>query len=522
MTRLQKVLLSLLSGVLLSFAWLPFGHGGFALVGLTPLLWIEYNHTAKKKENQAVDITTYAFMAFLTWNILTTFWIYYTSPTGMAIVMLLNSLFMTFVFYMGHLSKRILGRQTGGIAMVLYWLALEHFYLHSQLSWPWLNLGNAFANQPNLVQWYEYTGVEGGSLWIWLVNLSIVGLARAFYYKSNKLIARALFLALLTGIPLWTSFSLHADKINKQEYLTVAVLQPNIDPFTTKFSSSQEKQLKDLLELADNIASTKTDYILGPETAIHDTIWLDSLSTNEHIQQLRNFAKKHPHITLVTGIETMQGVGSANKTPELRLYNSAIQMDTSLSIPVYHKSKLVAGVESIPYPKVFGFLSDLQLELGGTQGLRGRQKERTTFRHSQKPVRIAPVICFESIYGEHVNEFVAQGANIIFIMTNDGWLKSSVGYQQHFSFARLRAIETRRTIARSANTGISGFIAANGDILSTTEKNTKTAIDQIVPVNNSTTFYVIHGDFIGRLSAFLAIISLLYTLVVRKTKKYDS
>src|SRR6056297_2615625 len=155
MTRLQKVLLSLLSGVLLSFAWLPFGHGGFALVGLTPLLWIEYNHTAKKKENQAVNITTYAFITFLTWNILTTFWIYYTSPTGMAIVMLLNSLFMTFVFYMGHLSKRILGRQTGGVAMVLYWLALEHFYLHSQLSWPWLNLGNAFANQPNLVQWYE-------------------------------------------------------------------------------------------------------------------------------------------------------------------------------------------------------------------------------------------------------------------------------------------------------------------------------------------------------------------------------
>ncbi len=520
MSPFQKASLSLLSGVLLAFAWLPFGHGVFALIGLVPLLWIEHNHTAKKEKHPAVHITSYAFIAFLTWNILTTFWIYYTSPVGMAIVILLNSLFMTIAFYLGHLSRRILGRQTGGIAMVLYWLALEHFHLHSQLSWPWLNLGNAFANQPDLAQWYEYTGIEGGSLWIWLVNFSLIGLIRTFYYKKTGLIARTIFLVFLIAIPVWQSYRLIPKESNNKKTLKVAVLQPNIDPFTAKFNNSQEKQLKQLLQLADSITDNSTTYILGPETAIHDTVWLDSLNSNVHIQQLQNFMQKNPNATLITGIETMQVILSDETKAEIRLYNSAIQADTSLSIPVYHKSKLVAGVESIPYPRIFGFLSDLQLELGGTQGLRGRQEERTTFQHNHKPVRIAPVICFESIYGEHVNEFVVKGANIIFIMTNDGWLKSKIGYRQHFSFAQLRAIETRRAIARSANTGISGFIAASGKTLSATAIENKTSIDQLLPLNNSITFYVKHGDFIGRLSAFLAIISILYTFVSHKIRKH--
>jgi apolipoprotein N-acyltransferase len=128
-------------------------------------------------------------------------------------------------------------------------------------------------------------------------------------------------------------------------------------------------------------------------------------------------------------------------------------------------------------------------------------------------MRIAPVICFESIYGEYVTEYIRNGANLIFIITNDGWWDNSAGYKQHLNYAQLRAIETRRSIARSANTGISAFINQRGEIINMTEWWIRDAIKETIRTNSKLTFYVKYGDYFGRLASFLAIFVFLYAVV---------
>ena len=142
----------------------------------------------------------------------------------------------------------------------------------------------------------------------------------------------------------------------------------------------------------------------------------------------------------------------------------------------------------------------------------------TSINEKETKHSIAPIICYESIYGDYVRQFVKQGAGAIFIITNDGWWKKTSGYQQHNMYAKLRAIETRRYIARSANTGISSIINPLGHIQQSISWDKKDVIIASVGLGSYQTFYVKYGDLIGRLSAFLAVIILLYFFVMNKIR----
>ena len=109
--------------------------------------------------------------------------------------------------------------------------------------------------------------------------------------------------------------------------------------------------------------------------------------------------------------------------------------------------------------------------------------------------------------------------NLITIITNDGWWKNTAGYKQHFLYARLRAIEQRKTIIRSANTGISGVINAKGEVLESTNWNEAICISTEVRLNNEITFYSMFGDYIGRLSVFVAAMLFIVAFVKGKLKK---
>jgi len=131
------------------------------------------------------------------------------------------------------------------------------------------------------------------------------------------------------------------------------------------------------------------------------------------------------------------------------------------------------------------------------------------------------LICYESAYGEFTNKFVKKGANVIFVITNDGWWGDTPGHKQHLYFSPLRAIETRRSVARSANTGISCFIDQRGNIYQATKYWEPDVIKQDINLNSEITFYTRMGDYIGRISAFLSVIFILLSVVfgIRKRKK---
>ena len=192
-------------------------------------------------------------------------------------------------------------------------------------------------------------------------------------------------------------------------------------------------------------------------------------------------------------------------------YNTALFVAHDSTLQKYHKSKLTPGVENMPYLNVFPFLKKFAIDLGGTTGSLGVNPEQTPFIF-RDGLKIAPCICYESVYGEFMNSFIQNGANVIFVITNDGWWGNTPGHRQHLLFSVLRAIETRRSIARSANTGISCFINQRGDISQRTEYWVPAVIRQKINANDKITFYVKYGDYIGRIFLLVAALFALLTI----------
>ena len=166
----------------------------------------------------------------------------------------------------------------------------------------------------------------------------------------------------------------------------------------------------------------------------------------------------------------------------------------------------------LPYPAVFGFVSS---SLGDIVQSIGKDSIARALK-SESGVAVAPVICYESIFGEYVSEYVNNGAHFIGIITNDGWWGNTQGHKQHFQYARLRAIEQRKSVARSANTGTSGFINQRGDVLQENAYWVQDALVQKIKINAIQTFYAKHGDFIGFFALILSPLLFVYSLFSKR------
>jgi len=404
------------------------------------------------------------------------------------------------------------------------WLAFEFCHYRWDLNWPWLTLGNAFGKNHTWIQWYEYTGTLGGSLWVLVLNL-------LFFEWLNGNPKKVFAIAPTILLPILISFVMYYSYEEKTNPVNVVVVQPNIDPYSEKFSGMNfEEQLNKMMDLAKQKVDSTTDYLVFPETALTEDIWENDLKQTSSIRMLKEFLKPFPKLKIITGASTWHLFQKGEKLSVTArkfnqqegyydAFNTAFQIDNSDLIQVYHKSKLVPGVERMPYPAVFGFLEDFAIDLGGTSGSLGTQEERTVFKGKEI---VAPIICYESIFGEHVGEFVRNRATLIFVITNDGWWGDTPGYKQHLLYGRLRAIETRRSIARSANTGISCFINESGDILQATEWWKPAVIRANINSNSEKTFYVNHGDIIGRVCFYVLGIILLFVIVMRLLRRKTS
>ena len=200
-------------------------------------------------------------------------------------------------------------------------------------------------------------------------------------------------------------------------------------------------------------------------------------------------------------------------------YNAALALDRDSTLKVSHKSRLVVGVEKMPYMNLLKPLEKLIVDLGGTTGQLGVDKYRRHFllRNERFPygVTAAAPICYESVYGEHFAGFAADGAQLMMVITNDGWWHDTEGYRQHFSYSRLRAIETRRWVCRAANTGISGFITPKGKVVESLGWDKRGTLTQKVQPLGEVTFYAQYGDYIGRLGGYLFLLALLYYVSYR-------
>jgi apolipoprotein N-acyltransferase len=526
---LRWLLYGLGAAISFGLAWVPFN--------ITPLIFVSFFLLLLlEQEMRLQKIHTGIFVSIivisnLCLNLFTTYWIWNASPGGGVFAWIFDTFLMTIPWWIFYGINKKQQRANYWFFIAL-WIGVELLHTRWQFAYPWLTLGNVFAAWPQIIQWYEYTGVFGGSLWVLLVSvaaLKIYNFKKEFGSIPTKKIFNQLFIYILA--PLFLSFYIlnghhnnnaTADKSRKAE---ITIVQPNFDPYEKFESIAPYQQMQQILNLTASKLNPTTHIALIPETAITEDIDERNFNQNNSVNLLDTFINNHAGLSILSGASTFKFYFDKNEvTPTARFYqdniyydyyNTAVFKNSQSNWQVYHKSKLVPGVENMPYVNVFSFLKKFVINLGGTSGGLGKDKEPSNFTDVNK-VQYAPVICYESVFGEYVTDYVKKGANVICIITNDAWWGNTAGYRQHFEYAKLRAIENRRYVARSANTGISGFIDDEGNTIQKTKWNEATAINGAVKVNYEITFYTKYGDCIAYMAAIYLLFNLPALLVRRK------
>lgn len=543
---MKYVLLTLISAMLLSVSWPTYGVPFFIFFALVPLMMMEHGVSKfSDYKRKSWVVFGLSYLCFVIWNVVTTGWLYGSkNPDGshslMAVLfpVLVNSLLYSLVFQCYHWYKNAQGTYWGLGFLIAIWMSFEKFHLGWELTWPWLNLGNVFSDYPKLIQWYDTLGATGGSFWILLVNVLIFYTVRTWEAgrKRKDLIKNSAIIAALIALPMIISvikYNTFDEKPSGQ--VNVLMLQPDLDPYAEKYSKDSLTIEQDLLALAEKNSAGRIDYYIAPETAlpgrgsISETAFEKSLLLNN----IKGFLSNHPGSVFATGISSHRFYYNPADLPKeayqinggvwVSSYNTAIQLVPNQKVQAYHKGKLVPGVEIFPYMNVLKpLLGDAMLNLGGTVASLGTDKERVAFSNPYNKGKLAPIICYESIYGEFVTDYVKKGANFLGIMTNDSWWGVTEGHKQLLSYAKLRAIETRREIARAANSGISAHINAKGEVTADTFYGDQTALFAKVNLYDTMTFYTRAGDLLSRFSIFALGFLLFYYLIEwfkKKTKK---
>lgn len=527
----QSLLLALLSAFILWLAWPPHTFAApLLLIGLVPL-FIALDKiilTGGKKTGKKVFLT--AGLTFLVWNTACIYWVYnaisaYNGPLVAIPVSLipfgLGALLMTFSFWLYYRFKSVVSNQRlAYFALVSFWVSMEYLHQNWDLAFPWMTLGNGFAGMHQLAQWYESTGVYGGTVWIMVSNILAFEAYKTFkssktgYLKIRPAIGWAIFIIIPAGVSLAKYYGYK----EKEVPVNVVVVQPNIDPYQKNGGISTTEQMRTLTHLSDSVAQVNTEYFFWPETAIPSYANEENIRNTSEYLFAQQFLNKYKNGTLITGIEslkfynerkTLSAKRDGNSGTYYDNFNSAMQVENSSNVQFYHKSKLVPGVEKMPFPTVFSFLAPVFEGLGGTVSGWGWQDKPGVF-YSQNGVGVAPVICYESLWGAWIGESVKNGAQFIAIITNDGWWGNTSGKDQHFLYAKLRAIENRRWVARSANTGISGFINQRGDVVKESKWWTRDALKADINLNDQITFYTKSGDIIAQLLSIAALVLALF------------
>ena len=164
-----KAVLSLASAILLSIPW----EGASCItlfVGLLPLLLVSAQYGASRRET--LSMLGWATLTFVVWNVATIWWVWNATPAGPIAATICSSWWSLLAFMFYHIVSKHASKALAYVVFVTAWIAGEYLYTQAPaLSFPWLVLGNGFADDPWAVQWYEYTGVFGGSLWVLLVNI---------------------------------------------------------------------------------------------------------------------------------------------------------------------------------------------------------------------------------------------------------------------------------------------------------------------------------------------------------------
>jgi len=484
--------ISITAGILLGLSFPPVN-----LSFLSFPAFILLFHLVQKTESYK-QLSYYSYAGFVIWNLIGTYWLMMASlPAGIAAI-LANSVLMTIPLC---LAKFFSERSKSPILIALLqssaWVGYEFLHHNWDLSWTWLAIGNAWSNWTGIIQYISTTGFLGISFWV--VFSSALGY-QFFLSKKKKLLYSTLGIFLLFPVMSLIMFSaneIHTDPKNKVE---VAIIQPNHDSYEDYGGmSSLSEVLDSLMSLTERTITTETDLVVWPENAIDGAIFSNSRTAQRIADSARSWKTD---FIVGTGLfktyetntdELYRGTVQGSGLP-YNYFNATLFVRSDGSISDYEKANLVPIVERIPFVEQLAAIDVFDwVDWGSIAGFgKGKSPDMLETSAFTSP----GLICYDSVYPSWIRQFVLNDASFITIITNDGWWGDTSGHLQHFAYARLRAIEFDRWIARSANNGISGIIAPTGKVIKETDYWVRTGFVSNIYNRDTETLYTRFGNWL--------------------------
>ena len=524
---------SVLTGVLLgvSFPSYPFIRlellAWFALV---PLL------VSLRNVERAGELFRRVYIAMLLFCLISLWWVTLATFPGGALTILAQAFFLTIPLFGFYAIKKMAGFHFALFSLPFLWVAWEWAYMQQDLSLGWLTFGNSQANLNLMIQYADLTGVWGISFWlVWfnvLIVLAVTG-SRKDAFRSVAVMALMILAPLLYASSVMPQDGLPAAGSRK---LRVTLVQPDIDPHE-KWLHNNSVDIMDRYYTMTNraVRENRPDLVMWPETAIPFYI-LDHAYADD-LQTLRSSLRGW-NAALLTGFsdiiyypaapQTDTGHSGNNDRSMNRFfdtYNASMLLEPGNGTPqIYRKMRLVPFAERVPYVDYFPWLGHLTFSLVGLNGW-GKGSDTTIMQlHSPRygTVKIANIICYESIFPGLVTEFVRKGAEVLTLVTNDGWYATSYGPYQHLAIGTLRCIENRRAMARCANTGLTVVINKYGRIIAEIPWWQERTLTAEVPLESTLTFYTRNPDLLPKAAAALSGLLFLIAFLKKSRKTLSS
>ncbi|MDH5298531.1 MAG: apolipoprotein N-acyltransferase, partial [Desulfobulbaceae bacterium] len=515
--------LAVLSSGLLLFLATP-GTPGLApcaWMALVPLLW------ACRQEASVADAAWLGLGAGMVFYTLSLSWITIVLGTYGHLGWLVSSTaLLLLALYMSlYLAIFAAGCRWSSPALPLTWIApplwvgLDLVRSRFLTGFPWLDLGYTQFRTPIILQTADLFGHHTVTFLIVMVNAMLavlVGVAMEIWNpkpgaargRRQQLLVAVLPAALLL-LAAVAYGAIRQQQITQlcatAETRKIAVVQGNI-PQDRKWSPSMQREtIASYLALSEEaVKGTRPPTLLiWPETALP----FYPLESPLFIDVVDRLVKQH-QVNLLTGAPHRQRP-APNAPPQY--FNSAfliapadyplsgMQLPLAKSPPMgriigrYDKQHLVPFGEYIPLRSVLPFLAPVVETLGDFD--RGGVSGPISCQNS----RIGVLICFESIFPDLARSHVAKGANLLVNLTNDAWFGRSNAPWQHLSMSVFRAVETRRSLARAANTGFSGCIDPLGNSSGLSELFTPASLTASLPLLTTETFFVRFGHHFATL-----------------------
>lgn len=508
--------MTFLSGVMLFLsAPGPFGFGLWAWIALIPLFITCHSSTPRQAAFLGLLCGMVYHSLLLSW-VLIVLGTYGQLAWWISIpALLLLSLYMSLytAFFAAASSWLVRTISLVWVAPIL-WVALDYIRCMLFTGFPWQDLGYSQYKFPLIIQFADLFGHYGVTFLIIMTNAIC---AAVFTISSRKsfFAHKTILTSILTGTALiatifafnfWRydrveSLIQHADKIG------ITVVQGNI-PQEQKWAPYYQKQTIDTyINLSSQaLKKHKSTLVVWPETAL-PFYPLEHPLFSEIIDRL----VIGQQIQLLTGAPHRSKLSA--EAP-IEYFNSSFLISASGHIiGNYNKQHLVPFGEYIPLRKFISFAAPLVETMGDFSS--GTSAQPLSFGN----VKIGVLICFESIFPDLARKHATMGANIFVNITNDAWFGKSSAPWQHLSMAVLRSVENRRSLARAANTGISGFIDPLGRLIKTSPLFEPIFLNADIPLLTEETFFVRYGH---RFSMICLILLLPLFIFAKKRLEYKN